>query len=46
MACLDQRQWKVLGSEGNVESIVSLSLSRVIAKKSVPSVINEKHLLE
>jgi len=45
MASLAQGIWKALCPQRNVKGIVRFILSRVIAKKSVPSVMNEKALL-
>lgn len=45
MASGATRVGKILGLEGDVEGFVNLHLFRVIAKKSVPSVMNEKNLL-
>ena len=45
MASGSERHWKNSSAEVDVESTVNIVLSRVIAKKSVPSVLNEKTLL-
>jgi hypothetical protein len=42
---VSERHWKKLSTKVDVKSTVKITLFRVIAKKSVPSVLNEKTLL-
>lgn len=45
MESVSERHWKKLSAKVDVKSTVNIALFRVIAKKSVPSVLNEKTLL-